>query len=234
MENELKTTLLDQLGAKELGAVLAALSIQIPKDHPAAGRVGQLDKRFRELEGRIAQGTLSAQDIDRVRSRIAGGLREIILDYRPVESTVKEEEEPEKVPFTLDFTEEKKVMPEEPPQESLGFKGEVNYEGSPSKKEASLVLEKGYGAAFHAAVQGIRKCGMDMVKGDRINGTIHATAPGNTVARFGEDIFMWLTPKGRGRTLVQVIVDSANPKTTFDLGRNQQKLQALTHQLRNS
>ena len=96
------------------------------------------------------------------------------------------------------------------------------------------MLTKSYGAAFHASVQAIRKCGMEMIRGDRAGGTIEATTPGNTVSRFGEVIFLWLTPEPGGKTKVHLIVDSANPDTVFDLGRNQHKLQALTHQLRNA
>lgn len=232
MEKEIKSKLLDQLGAKELAPVFMALLEMIPDGHPALGRINQLEKRYRELEGRIEQGTLSGEDIDRVKSRISGGLREILLDYQPA-SSVAEAPKPKEETFTFNFTKEEKQAPQEAVQEKLGFRGEVNYQGSPSMKESVLVLNKSYGAAFHTAVQSIRKCGMEMVKGDRNEGIIYATAPGNTVARFGEDIYLWLTPQERGQTLVKVIVDSANPKTVFDLGRNQQKMQAILHQLRN-
>lgn len=232
MEKELKSKLLEQLGAKELPAVLAELIKAIPEEHPARGRVGQLDKRFRELESRIAQGTLSSEDINRVKARISGGLREIILDYRPGTAKTIVPEVKKEV-FTLDLGQGDEPEPVADKVAIVGFQGEVVYDGSPSKKEVSLMLNKGYGAAYHTAVQGIRKCGMEMIKGDRAGGTIAATAPGNTVARFGEVIFLWLTPQKSGQTLVRVVVDSANPKTVFDLGRNQQKMQALLHQLRN-
>jgi len=92
---------------------------------------------------------------------------------------------------------------------------------------------KSYGASYHIAVQAIRKCGMNMEKGDRAGGRIHATATGNTMSRFGEVIYLWITPLERARTRIHVVVDSANPETVFDLGRHQQKLTALLHQLRN-
>lgn len=231
MDKEVKTSLLAQLEEQSIQAVCSALEVHVDESHPASKRVGQLARRFKELTGRIEQGTLSPADVDRIKRRIIGGLREIILDYRPV--AIKPEEEVVKSEtFTLDIRQEEKAVPIKDPV-AIGFHDQVEYVGSPSKKEESLTLDKSYGAAFHVSVQAIRKCGMEMIKGDREGGRIEATAPGNTVARFGEVIYLWLTPLAGGKTKVHIVVDSANPDTVFDLGRNQQKLQALTHQLRN-
>ncbi len=232
MDKELKGSLLSLLEEQAIAETIAALDQAIAERHPAKRRTTQLAKRFKELTGRKEQGTLSPADIDRVNRRITGGLREIILDYKAMPVVEEKQSEPQ-VSFTLDLAKE---QPEKEAADAgpTGFKGAPEYQGSPSKKSETLTLNKSYGAAFHVSVQAIRKCGMEMIKGDRAKGTIEATAPGNTVARFGEIIFLWLTALPGGKTKVFVVVDSANPETVFDLGRNQQKLQALTHQIRNA
>ena len=241
MDKELKTTLLDLLQEKQLGPAADRLLAFLPAGHSAVHRTEQLTKRLRELEGRMEMGTLSPADIERIQARISGGLREIILDYKPDPAPASAAppelaEGPEKnkaqESFTLQLAPE--AEPEEPaPAADLGFRGTVEYAGSPSKKEASITLHKSYGASYHTAVQAIRKCGMEMVKGDRAGGMIHAAAAGNSMARFGENIYLWVMPVDRATTRLHVVVDSADPKMAFDLGRHKQKLEALLHQLRN-
>jgi hypothetical protein len=230
MDSKLKSTLLDQLAGKDVAPVLTELLAFLPDYHPDSRRVSQLEKRFREMEGRMEQGTLSKEDVDRVRSRIAGGLREVILDYKYMDPPTDKAPEEAKEIFKLDLSPETEEEDKTP--KVIGFQGDIDYKGSPSKKEEIIVLLKGYGAAYHTAVQSIRKCGMDMQKGDREGGRIHATSQGNTVSRFGEVIHLWITPEQQGRTRIQVIVDSGNPEMVFDMGRHKQKLSALMHQLR--
>ncbi|MEO0732886.1 MAG: hypothetical protein AAFZ52_08630 [Bacteroidota bacterium] len=220
--------ILAQIASGELGAAAEAILARVGADHPDAKRVRNLQKRLQELDGRVQQGTLSATEETRLRDRIGGGLRDVLLNPTPKRAEAPSEKKQDfSFVFSAPEPEEKSATPTD-----LGFRGTVEYTGSPSKQEASLVLQKSYGAAYHAAVQAIRKCGMTMETGDRAGGKIHATSAGNTVARFGEVIHIWVFAEERGRTRVHVVVDSANPDTVFDLGRHKQKLEALLHQLR--
>lgn len=235
MDKSLKAELLDLLAGKNLRAAIDRLLDFLPADHPSNDRIRQLEKRYTELGGRMDMGTLSPEDIDRVQSRIAGGLREIVLDYQPY--TAPAAAPPKKAAgetFTLNLATEPDPAPPAAPAADLGFRGTVDYAGSPSKNEEVIALPKSYGAAYHAAVQAVRKCGMDMVTGDRAGGKIHATSPGNTMARLGENIYIWVMPVSRASTNVHVVVDSGDPKMVFDMGRHKQKLAALLHQLRNA
>lgn len=235
MDKSLKAELLDLLAGKDLRVATDRLLDFLPADHPSTDRARQLEKRFSELEGRIDMGTLSPEDIDRVQSRIAGGLREIVLDYKPyIAPAAAPEKKTAGETFTLNLITEPEAAQPEAPAADMGFRGTVDYAGSPSKKEETIVLPKSYGAAYHAAVQSVRKCGMDMVTGDRAGGKIHASSPGNTMARLGENIYIWVMPVSRASTNVHVIVDSGDPKMVFDMGRHKQKLAALLHQLRNA
>lgn len=234
MDKQLKSELLDLLQQKDLSAVTVQLLEFLPEQHPAWGRTQQLEKRLRELEERSAMGTLSPEDIDRVQARISGGLREIVLDYKPYTAPAPAPPKPSEKSFSLNLDPEPRAEAPEAAPELLGFQGEVAYSGSPSSKEEVIVLQKSYGASYHIAVQAIRKCGMDMVSGDRAGGKIHATAKGNSMARFGENIYLWVTTLERARTRIHVVVDSANVETVFDFGRHQQKLSALLHQIRNA
>lgn len=233
MNKALKTTLLDLLSRKELAPAVEQLLAFLPEDHSSVRRTRQLEKRLRELEGRMEMGTLSPEDIDRVQARIGGGLREIILDYKPdpAPASAPTKDQPQES-FTLNLQPE--ALPEkEAPVAEIGFFGTVEYAGSPSKKEETITLSKSYGASYHIAVQAIRKSGMEMVSGDRAGGRIYATSAGNSMARLGEIIHLWITPLDRARTRIHVVVDSADPGMAFDLGRHKQKLTGLLHQLRN-
>lgn len=209
--------------------LLQAELTEYPRD---LRRVANLQKRLREMEGRVEQGTLAKEEVKRLRERIGGGLRDIVLNLAKEPPNPAPETKPAESSTFVFKAREKEVKEEPVAAPNLGFFGDVVYKGSPSKKEASLTLHKSYGASFHTAVQAIRNCGMEMQSGDREGGRIHATATGNTMARFGEDIHLWISPVDRGTTKLHVIVDSANPETVFDLGRNKQKLEALLHQIR--
>jgi hypothetical protein len=202
----------------------------VPEAHPDLKRVNQLAGRLRELEERIDMGTLSNEDIGRIRTRISGGLRDVVQEMKPMVE-VKEKIEKDKPTFKLDLAPEAKES-STAPVEVMGFKGEVVYKGSPSKKERSIELVKGYGAAYHLLLQGIKKAGMTMEKGDRAGGRMTANTPGTSSSSFGEVIEVWLKPEHNGRTWVHVIVDSASPSTTFDFGRHDSKLNLLFSYLR--
>ncbi|MEL7162040.1 MAG: hypothetical protein AAFN92_14890 [Bacteroidota bacterium] len=229
MGNSYRQSVLALLSGGDLSTAAETILEQVGADHPDGKRVRNLQKRLQELEGRVQQGTLSTGEVSRLRDRISGGLRDVLLNPIPAQAETPSEEKGPSFTFVAPEPETKPIAC---PEGKIGFLGEVTYAGSPSKKEASLVLQKGYGASYHAAVQAIRKCGMTMESGDRAGGKIHATSTGNTVARFGEVIHVWVHAEERGRTRVHVVVDSANPDTIFDLGRHQQKLDALLHQLR--
>ena len=236
MDHATRTEILDLLQGLQLAEAHERLRTVTAEEHPLAKRLDQLGRHLRQLEDRRSMGTLSPADLERGQRRIAGGLREIILDHAKAPA-VRPSPEPAPAPaINLDLrpNADPTGKESEPVFQPLGFLGEVTYQGSPSKKSETLVLAKSYGATYHAAVQAVRKCGMTMESGDREGGRIHATTTGNTVARFGENIYLWITGLGRARTRVHVIVDSANPDTVFDLGRHQQKLSALLHQLRNA
>jgi len=219
-----KHSLLSLIANEQLTEAIDQLKEMILLDHPDRSRISQLEKRLRELGERIDLGTLNREDISRIRSRISGGLRDVVQEYKPK----PEAETPQKAPtesFKLNLTTEEETAQE--PQEEMGFRGEINYQGSPSKKERSIELVKTYGAAFHQATQALKKAGMTLEKADRINGRISASLPPTSSGKFGEIIEVWIKPTVRGRTWVYVVVDSASPTTMMDFGRHASKLNLL-------
>jgi hypothetical protein len=225
-----KRQLLDLIADKRLNETIEQLRLVVPDVHPDLKRVNQLAGRLRELEERIDMGTLSNEDVGRIRSRISGGLRDVIQELKPL-AELKEKVEEDKPTFKLNLAAETKE-PAAAPAEVMGFKGEVVYKGSPSKKERSIELVKGYGAAYHQLLQAIKKAGMTMEKGDRAGGRMTASMPGTSSSSFGEILEVWLKPEHNGRTWVHVVVDSASPATTFDFGRHDSKLNLLFSYLR--
>ena len=225
-----KRLLLNLIAEEQLTEMIEQLKGMVPEAHPDLKRINQLAGRLRELEERIDMGTLSNEDIGRIRSRISGGLRDVVQELKPM-AEHSEEAEKEKPTFKLDLAPEAKESAGAP-VEAMGFKGEVVYKGSPSKKERSIELVKGYGAAYHLLLQGIKKAGMTMEKGDRAGGRMTASTAGTSSNSFGEVIEVWLKPEHNGRTWVYVVVDSASPATTFDFGRHESKLNLLFSYLR--
>jgi hypothetical protein len=113
-----------------------------------------------------------------------------------------------------------------------GFFGEVDYTGSPSKKDQTIILLKSYGAAYHTCREAIRQAGMQMESGDRDGGRLEASIPGTGTGSFGEKILIWVTPMEGGKTKVYVVVDSQLPTQVFDFGRNKLKLGILCSYIR--
>jgi hypothetical protein len=218
------------IAEEQLNEAIEQLKARVPEQHPDLKRINQLANRLRELEERIDMGTLSNEDVGRVRSRISGGLRDVIQELKPMSEhhLVAEKDKPV---FKLNLNPEGDESPAAPVV-IMGFDGEVKYEGSPSKKERSIELVKGYGAAYHQLLQGIKKAGMTMEKADRAGGRMTATMPGTSSSKFGEIVEVWLKPERNGRTWVHVVVDSASPTTTFDFGRHDSKLNLLFSYLR--
>lgn len=225
-----KRILLNLIAEEQLAEMIEQLKGMVPEAHPDLKRVNQLASRLRELEERIDMGTLSNEDIGRIRSRISGGLKDVVQELKPM-AALEEKVEKDKPTFKLNLAPEAKV-PAAAPAEVMGFKGEVVYRGSPSKKERSIELVKGYGAAYHQLLQAIKKAGMNMEKGDRAGGRMTASTAGTSSNKFGEIIEVWLKPERNGRTWVHVVVDSASPATTFDFGRHDSKLNLLFSYLR--
>ena len=241
---DLKKQTLAFLAAEEPERALHLLQTELPAEHPSRRRVENLLRRSEELNGRIRQGTLREGEIRRIRAKIDGGVKDIAYEIEHQRDTA--EEEGEKFVFRFRDLEGNNAAldgvsapasedpPPAPAAAPKGFVGEVDFVGSPSKKIGSLTVPKGYGATYHAATQALRKTGCTVEKGDREGGLIEAAAPGNSAARFGEIVRVYVAREERGRTEVTVIVDSANPDTLIDFGRHQQKLDAILHQLRNS
>ncbi len=219
-----KRTLLSLIAAEQLQEAIDQLKELVAPDHPDLSRISQLEKRLRELSERIDLGTLNKEDISRVRSRISGGLRDVVQEHQPQKKADAAEAKPVEK-FKLAPAPEKEVQPK--PEEAMGFKGEVVYKGSPSKKERSIELVKTYGAAFHQVTQALKKAGMTMEKADRPAGRISASLAPSSSGKFGEVIEVWVKPTVRGRTWVQVVVDSASPTTMMDFGRHASKLNLL-------
>jgi hypothetical protein len=225
-----KRILLSLIAEEQLNEAIVQLKAAVPEQHPDLKRINQLATRLRELEERIDMGTLSNEDIGRVRSRISGGLRDVVQELKPMaELEVSEEDNKPVFKLNLKPSEEDATSA---PAEIMGFTGEVKYEGSPSKKERSIELVKGYGAACHQLLQGIKKAGMTMEKADRVGGRMTASMPGTSSSKFGEIVEVWLKPEHNGRTWVHVVVDSASPTTVFDFGRHESKLNLLFSYLR--
>lgn len=230
MKKTEKRHLLTLIAEEELAATIDQLREMVPEAHPDLNRINQLAGRLRELEERVDMGTLSPADISRVRSRISGGLRDVIQEFKPLAKPAGNSEKDKPV-FKLTLAAEtKEAAPS--PTAAMGFTGEINYKGSPSKKERSIELVRGYGAAYHLLVQGIKKAGMTMEKADRAGGRLTASSPGTSSNSFGETIEVWLKPERKGRTWVHVVVDSASPTTAFDFGRHDSKLNLLFSYLR--
>lgn len=225
-----KRLLLDLIAEEKLNEAIEQLKTAVPAQHPDLKRINQLATRLRELEERIDMGTLSNEDIGRVRSRISGGLRDVIRELKPMAAPGAAAGE-DKPTFKLNLTVTGDATPTAPIA-AMGFSGEIKYEGSPSKKERSIELVKGYGAAYHLVLQGIKKAGMTMEKADRAGGRMTASMPGTSSSKFGEIVEVWLKPERNGRTWVHVVVDSASPTTIFDFGRHESKLNLLFSYLR--
>jgi hypothetical protein len=224
MNKSEKQNLLSLISAENLPEAIAELKKLVAPDHPDLSRVTQLEKRLRELSERIDLGTLNKEDIARIRSRITGGLRDVVQEYKPQVKTEAVSKEA-KSTFKLELRPEEEEKPK--PQEEMGFRGELEYVGSPSKKERNIELLKTYGAAFHQVTQALKKAGMTMEKADRSGGRISATLPPTSSGKFGEVIEVWVKPTVRGRTKVHVVVDSASPTTMMDFGRHASKLNLL-------
>lgn len=224
MEKSEKRQLLDLLAAEHIQETVDLLKEKIPASHPDLGRTTQLEKRLRELNERIDLGTLNKDDVARISARITGGLRDIIQEHQPRAEAPAEEPKLEKT-FKLELEPTEAAVPE--PPEEMGFRGEIEYAGSPSKKERSIELVKTYGAAYHQVTQAIKKAGMTMEKADRAGGRISASLPPTSSGKFGEIIEVWIKPTVRGRTWVYVVVDSASPTTLMDFGRHASKLNLL-------
>jgi len=224
-----KRRLLDLIAAGQLSETITELETVIEAGHPDLRRVGQLTNRLRELNDRIDMGTLSNEDVARVRGRIAGGLRDVIQEYTPLpENDGKNMDD--KPAFRLDLKPEPEAAPQ--PTEEMGFRGKVDYQGSPSMKERSIELVKTYGAACHQVTQAIKKAGMTMEKADRAGGRLSASIAPTSSGKFGEVIEVWIKPSKDGRTWVRVVVDSASPTTLMDFGRHESKLNLLFSYLR--
>lgn len=219
-----KRNLLSLISAEKLAETIDQLKEIIPPGHPALSRISQLEKRLRELGERIDLGTLNKEDISRIRSRISGGLRDIVQEYKPQSKPATATTQPAET-FKLSLASPEETTPE--PQEEMGFWGEMDYKGSPSKKERSIELLKTYGAAFHHVTQALKKAGMTMEKADRASGRLSASLPPTSSAKFGEVIEVWIKPTVRGRTWIYVVVDSASPTTMMDFGRHASKLNLL-------
>ncbi|WP_020568020.1 hypothetical protein [Neolewinella persica] len=225
-----KRVLLNLIAEDQLNETITQLIAAVPEQHPDLKRINQLAIRLREMEERIDMGTLSNEDIGRVRSRIAGGLKDVIQELKPMAKHEKSTDDDKPV-FKLNLTTTEED-PSSAPKVILGFDGDIQYKGSPSKKERSIELVKGYGAAYHQVLQGIKKAGMTMEKADRAGGRLSASMPGTSSNKFGEVVEVWLKPERNGRTWVHVVVDSALPTTAFDFGRHESKLNLLFSYLR--
>jgi hypothetical protein len=223
MKKPEKRQYLDQIAAEQLPEVVEQLLGAIPAPHPAYKRVSDLAGRLRELNERIAMGTLSKEDVGRVRARIGGGLRDVVQEYKPMPVEADKEVKQETFQLNLKPVETAPVSP----TEDMGFRGEVVYQGSPSKKTRSIELVKGYGAAFHQVTQAIRKAGMTMESADRAGGRLSASLSPTSSAKFGEVVEVWVKPSKNGRTWVEVVVDSASPTTMMDFGRHASKLNLI-------
>jgi len=223
-----KRQYLELIADGQLPEVVERLQAKIPPPHPAYKRVSDLGGRLRELNERIDMGTLSKEDVERVRGRISGGLRDVVREYEPQPAAAEEATKKEAFKLNLQPKEATKA----PPAEEMGFRGEVIFEGSPSRKSRSIELVKGYGAAFHQVTQAIKKAGFTMEKSDRAGGRLSASLSPTSSAKFGEVVEVWVKPTRNGRTWVEIIVDSASPTTMMDFGRHASKLNLLFSFLR--
>ncbi|OAV45045.1 hypothetical protein [Lewinella sp. 4G2] len=117
-------------------------------------------------------------------------------------------------------------------EEAKGFTGTIGYQGSPSAKRTTVETDKSYGATYHRCVQALRAQNVEIERGDREGGTLKAMTAGNSHARFGEQILLWITPLPQGKTRVELVVDSNLKETVFDMGRHQKMLDALAHKIK--
>jgi hypothetical protein len=233
MDKAAKRYYLALIAAEQTGEAIEQLLEALPAAHPDVARIRQLEKRRRELQERIDLGTLNNEDIARVRARINGGLRDLVRELKPMptvaESAGDSEEEPA---FQLQLHETEKDTAPTTDWRAKGFFGELAYTGSPTKKEQTVDLRKGYGAAYHTAREAIRKAGMSMVRGDRDGGTLEAEIKATGAGGYGEKILFWLTPTDAATTRIHVVVDSQLPTLAFDFGRHKTKLGILVSYLR--
>lgn len=232
MHKSEKRQYLSLIAAEKLAETIDKLKEMMAPNHTDLRRVTQLEKRLRELQERVDLGTLNKEDISRIRSRISGGLGDIVREYKPM-PTAEEiaAEKKDKPVFKLDLPKEE-VKKAEVDLMAIGYHGELDYGGSPTKKEQTVNLRKAYGAAFHIAREAVKKAGMEMISGDRDGGRIEAVISATGAGGYGEKILMWLTPMGGGTTRIHVVVDSQLPTLAFDFGRNKTKLGILVSHIR--
>lgn len=233
MDKALKRQLLAKIATEQYPETIAELLDFMPTEHPAHSRVSQLARRYRELQERIDLGTLSKDDVARVASRIGGGLRDVVQEYRPLAELTGEASASEESTFKLELAEtEAATAPVGDDWKAKGFFGVIDYGGSPTKQGRTLEVHKSYGATYHTAREAIRKAGMEMVKGDRDGGTLTAELAPSGGGGYGEKILLWVTPLAPGKTQVHVVVDSQLPTLAIDFGRNKTKLGILCSYLR--
>jgi hypothetical protein len=138
MNKSEKRNYLSLIAAEQLTEAIDQLKAAIAPNHPDISRITQLEKRLRELGERIDLGTLNKEDISRIRSRIAGGLSDIVREYKPKPSVKEQVPGKQKNSvFKLDLPEEKKSKPTEDIM-AIGYFGELDYAGSPTKKEQTV------------------------------------------------------------------------------------------------
>jgi hypothetical protein len=232
MNKSEKRQYLSLIAAEQLAETIDKLKKMMAPDHPDLRRVTQLEKRLRELQERVDLGTLNKEDVSRVRSRISGGLGDIVREYKPMPSAEElAAAKQDKPVFKLNLPEEKKEKIEVD-LKAIGYHGELDYAGSRTKKEQTINLHKAYGAAFHITREAVKKAGMEMVSGDRDGGRIEAAISATGAGGYGEKILFWLTPIDGGTTRVHVVVDSQLPTLAFDFGRNKTKLGVLVSYIR--
>ncbi|NJC24782.1 hypothetical protein [Neolewinella antarctica] len=128
----------------------------------------------------------------------------------------------------LEREKEKQASPDATTSDK-GFHEKVIYVGSPSVKQATVTVGKSYGATYHKCTQTLRRFNVAIERGDRDGGQIVGVTTGNSQARFGEKVLVWVTPKPLGKTEITVVVDSNLRDTVLDMGRHQQLLDKLTH-----
>lgn len=233
MEKAAKRHYLALIAAEQIGDTIEQLLDVLPPVHPDVPRIRQLEKRRRELQERIDLGTLNQEDVTRVRSRISGGLRDIVRELKPLpaapESTAAPTSEPA---FQLSLPDSQIASTPASDWRAKGFFADLAYAGSPTAQARTLDLQKGYGAAYHTAREAIKKAGMAMVRGDRDGGTLEAEIQATGAGGYGEKIHLWLTPISAATTRIHVVVDSQLPTLAFDFGRHKTKLGILLSYLR--
>ena len=233
MTTQEKATIHDHINAYRLRPALDLLALHLrPRPKAEREKLAQLDARYDHYFGHRSHD-YGPHERRRESDEIAKQLQ-LILARLPVNDKALSLPEILGRDLDEDFKEreaDRQAEPAQHKQDDRGIFGEVEYRGSPTLARDEAVLSKSYGATYHQIIQTLRQKNIEIGKGDRDGGRIHASAKGSHFNPAGEQIHFWVSPLPQGRTRVTIVVDSQNTDLRADFGRHAKLLAELMHKV---